>query len=123
MSYITYEVEVDSVGNTFWFLNNERHREDGPAISWADGSNHWFLNNVEYTEEEFNRKMSALVGMPKAPEVGMPIDEMEKILGRKVNMLNLEHKWLKTLLRRSPTVGMTIDEMEKVSGKKVKMIK
>jgi len=28
-------------------LNNERHRTDGPAIEWIDGSKVWYLMNGE----------------------------------------------------------------------------
>ena len=31
-------------GTTFWFLNGEQHREDGPAIEWANGSKLWYKN-------------------------------------------------------------------------------
>ncbi len=27
-----------------WYLNNQRHREDGPAIEWADGTREWCVN-------------------------------------------------------------------------------
>ena len=29
-------------GDKEWFVNGERHREDGPAIEWADGSKYWY---------------------------------------------------------------------------------
>ncbi len=41
MSYKTYEVDVHDDGNKHWYLNGERHREDGPAIEWADGDKWW----------------------------------------------------------------------------------
>ena len=31
-------------GDKFWFLNGKRHREDGPAIEWDSGDKFWFLN-------------------------------------------------------------------------------
>lgn len=37
-----------------WWVNGERHREDGPAIEHEDGHKEWFLNGVSYSEEEFN---------------------------------------------------------------------
>jgi len=27
-----------------WFLNGVLHREDGPAVIWADGTKFWYLN-------------------------------------------------------------------------------
>jgi hypothetical protein len=36
----------------------ERHREDGPAVEWPDGTKAWFLNDEELTEAEFNNRMN-----------------------------------------------------------------
>jgi hypothetical protein len=38
-------LEIDSAGNKFWYLYGERHRVDGPAIEWANGSESWWLND------------------------------------------------------------------------------
>lgn len=35
-------------GNVFWKKNGVEHREDGPAIEWADGSKHWYLNGYRH---------------------------------------------------------------------------
>ena len=32
---IEYTVEVYDSGTKYWYLNGERHREDGPAIEWV----------------------------------------------------------------------------------------
>jgi hypothetical protein len=31
-------------GTTYWYKNDKRHREDGPAIEDADGSKEWYKN-------------------------------------------------------------------------------
>ena len=41
---IEYTVRVCDNGDNFWYLNDKRHREDGPAIEWADGTTHWLLH-------------------------------------------------------------------------------
>ena len=41
-------------GTKKWFLDGIRHREDGPAIEYTDGDKEWYLNGEELTEEEFN---------------------------------------------------------------------
>jgi hypothetical protein len=46
-----------SNGTKFWYLNDELHREDGPAAEYSDGTKGWFLNGVELSEEEYNNKM------------------------------------------------------------------
>ena len=40
-------------GTKEWWLNGQLHREDGPAIEWANGTNEWWLHGKQYTEEEF----------------------------------------------------------------------
>ena len=45
------ECRVDQYGNKEWFLNRNRHREDGPAIEWAGGDKHWFLNGKPHRED------------------------------------------------------------------------
>jgi len=66
-----------------WYLNGERHREDGPAVVWADGSKFWYIDDkrhrlyglaveyangrkwffiagVEYTEEDYTIKIKEI---------------------------------------------------------------
>ena len=45
------EMKVSSDGTKRWFLNGERHREDGPAIEWSDGEKHWYLNDKLHRED------------------------------------------------------------------------
>ena len=30
--------------------NNQLHREDGPAIEYADGDKYWYINGIKTTE-------------------------------------------------------------------------
>ena len=43
-------------GTKAWYLNGKLHRTDGPAIEWANGDKSWYLNGEELTEDEFNRR-------------------------------------------------------------------
>jgi len=45
------KIKVDSNGTKRWFLNGKLHREDGPAIEWADGSKWWYLNGKRHRED------------------------------------------------------------------------
>ena len=38
-------------GDKSWFLNGERHREDGPAIEQANGHKEWYLNGKRHRED------------------------------------------------------------------------
>jgi hypothetical protein len=46
------ECKIDKHGKTkSWYLNGELHREDGPAIEWADGTKSWYLNGNLHRED------------------------------------------------------------------------
>ena len=52
-----YKVIVDDYGTKHWYHNDKRHREDGPAVEYANGDKHWFLNGKKLTEAEFNARI------------------------------------------------------------------
>ena len=43
--------EVDEYGHKFWLLNGKLHREDGPAVEYADGSKSWYINGKCHRED------------------------------------------------------------------------
>ena len=75
---IKYEVEVSAKGTKFWSLNGKRHREDGPAIEWADGDKSWCLKGKILTEAEHKAKTD--------PTVEMTMEEICKALGKNVKV-------------------------------------
>ena len=48
---IKYEVHVYDNGIKHWYLNDQLHRTDGPAVEWADGSKFWYLNDQLHRED------------------------------------------------------------------------
>lgn len=48
---IEYTVKVSSNGSKSWWLEGKRHREDGPAVEWADGTKSWWLNGKRHRED------------------------------------------------------------------------
>jgi hypothetical protein len=46
-----YTVKVFESGFKEWYWNGKLHREDGPAIEWADGSKSWYLNGKHHRED------------------------------------------------------------------------
>lgn len=40
-------------GSKIWHKRGDAHREDGPAIEWADGHVSWYLNNHKLNFEEW----------------------------------------------------------------------
>ena len=45
------ECRVNVLGDKFWCLNGKYHREDGPAIEYANGYKAWYLNGELHREE------------------------------------------------------------------------
>jgi hypothetical protein len=76
---IEYKVKVNDYGDRYWYLNGKLHREDGPAVEYANGMCCWFLNDVEYTEEDFNKKTA------KVKE--LTVAEIESLLGYSVKVV------------------------------------
>jgi hypothetical protein len=66
-------------GNKYWYLNGKPHREDGPAVEWISGSKAWYLNGEQLTEEEFNERM--------APTVEMTMAQINEALGKNVKVV------------------------------------
>jgi antitoxin component YwqK of YwqJK toxin-antitoxin module len=49
---IEYIVKVYDNGTRCWYnQNGQRHREDGPAIEWADGTKSWYRNGELHRED------------------------------------------------------------------------
>ena len=45
------KISVDPYGNLHWRnAKGEYHREDGPAVIWADGTKSWYLNGERHRE-------------------------------------------------------------------------
>ena len=53
-------------GRKEWYLHGNLHREDGPAIEYADGSKFWFLNDEELSWQQLYRQA-------KTPEIELRI--------------------------------------------------
>ena len=66
-------------GYKAWFLNGERHREDGPACEWADGDKWWYLNGEKITEEEWKKRVS--------PAKELSVEEISRLLGYEVKIV------------------------------------
>tara|TARA_R110000868_G_scaffold99024_4_gene272662 strand:- start:19250 stop:19510 length:261 start_codon:yes stop_codon:yes gene_type:complete len=39
---------INFFGSKCWYLNNKRHREDGPACEWSNGDKEWYLNGKRH---------------------------------------------------------------------------
>jgi hypothetical protein len=63
-----------------WYLNDNVHREDGPAIECAEGYKEWWLNGKAYTEQEF-------IQITQGKELS--VAEIEQLLGYKIKVVKM----------------------------------
>lgn len=75
---IEYKVKVYPSGIKEWYLNGQRHREDGPAVECSDGDKSWYLNGEELTEEQFNNRTQTKE---------LTIEQIEAKLGYKIKVV------------------------------------
>ena len=47
-----------STGATFYYYNDDLHREDGPAVTLSDGALGWYLNGFGYIYETYLEELS-----------------------------------------------------------------
>ena len=99
---IEYTVKVDLNGTKYWFLNDKRHREDGPAMEYASGSKSWWLNDELHRED--------------GPATEFADGSKAWYLNGK-QVTEQEHK-----RRTSPVAEMTVSEISKALGKQVKVV-
>ena len=44
----TPKLSINVLGTKCWWLNNERHRTDGPAIEFSNGDKWWYQNGKSH---------------------------------------------------------------------------
>jgi hypothetical protein len=88
-------------GNKAWYLNGQLHREDGPAIETVDGNNHWFLYGQLHREDG-------------------PAFELSD--GTKRWFLNGVQLTEEDFNKRTKTKELTVNQIEKLLGYKIKVV-
>ena len=122
---IEYTVKVNAIGDEYWWLNGKRHREDGPAVEYANGDKSWYLNGKLHREDgpayegTSGTKYWYLNG--KLHREDGPA--YEGTSGTKYWYLN-DKKVTEEEHNRmtSPVVEMTMEEISKAIGKQVKVV-
>jgi len=49
---------IEADGSQSWYLNGKLHREDGPAIIEADGSQEWCINGEHYSLSNYCKQLN-----------------------------------------------------------------
>ena len=65
-------------GTKFWCLNNKCHREDGPAVEYADGDKFWCINGKQLSKTQFNARMNTkpLTLKQISEKFNIPLDQL-----------------------------------------------
>ena len=77
-------IHIKESGNKLYYSDREMkilHREDGPAIEWADGNKTWYLNGQFLIEKEFNTRMN--------PVTELTLDEIARKFNVSVDKLKI----------------------------------
>ena len=77
-------IHINVNGTKHYYSDREMeifHREDGPAIEYADGSKEWYINGERLTEKAFNTRMNP---------VELTLDEIAKKFGVSVDKLKIK---------------------------------
>ena len=123
----TYKVIVDNDSSIFWYNENDQfHREDGPAIEWADGSKQWFINGKHHREDG-----PAIEGS-YGDKYWFINNKLHREDGPAVDCANGYKKWYingeelseqEFINRTQKCVELTIQDIENLVGKRVKIVK
>jgi hypothetical protein len=122
---IEYTVRVDDYGNKYWHLNGKTHREDGPAVEYANGDKCWFLKEKRHRADgpaiEFaNGDKHWFLNGERHREDGPAV---EYVSGGGKWYLNGEELTQEEHKRRLNTPQeLTIAELEKKLGHRVKIV-
>ena len=69
--------KTNEFGDKSWYLNGKLHREDGPAIEYANGTKYWYLNGKLLDPEEAINDPELKFKYPKLIDV-MIVDLIHK---------------------------------------------
>jgi hypothetical protein len=52
------QIQTFQSGATFYFYNDDLHREDGPAVTLSDGTKSWYLHGEIYFFNQYLEELS-----------------------------------------------------------------
>ena len=121
---IEYTVRVYENGTKSWYLNDQLHREDGPAIENADGTKYWYLNNKLHREDEPAVEWSNGTRMwyqngKRHREDGPAIERADGTKEWWIDGLELTEEEFNA---RTKVQEMTLEEVNRLLGYKVKIV-
>lgn len=122
---IEYTVKVGKYA-TRWFLNDKRHREDGPAVEWVDGTKVWYCKGklhreggpaIEYADGAKYWYRNGELHCEDGPAIELADGSKEWYLE------NVEYTEEKFNLKMNPVKELTVQEISKLLGYDIKIVK
>ena len=129
MAVKKYYVTVDEEGTTRWYKDAKCkiwHRENGPAIEYADGAKSWFQNG------QLHRTDGPAIEWASGVKSWYQKGQRHRIDGPAIVGTNGRELWYidgnrlteaEFLAATQPVVELTVADVEKLVGKRVKIIK
>ena len=147
-----YYVDVDSKGTVFWYVNAERtilHREDGPAIEYANGTKAWFIDNERrrddgpaiewasgskewYTDGKLHREDGPAIERANGTRMWCINGKLHREDGPAIVRADGSKSWFingarvperRFLEQTQPVEEMTVAQIEQLLGKRIKVVK
>ena len=66
-------------GSKAWYRNGKWHREDGPAVEWVDGNKDWYIDGKSMTEEEFTNRNKRKIRVG-SQTLELTVEQIEQLL-------------------------------------------
>ncbi len=119
---IEYTVRVDR-DRTEWYLNGKLHREDGPAIEYANGYKEWWVNDKRHRTDgpavEWGNKAWWVNG--QRHRIDGPA--IEFFTGNKEWWVNDKAYTEQEFIQMTQGKELSIAEIEELLGYKIKVVK
>ena len=113
-------------GHKEWYQNNQLHRTDGPAVEWASGARSWYQNGG------LHRTDGPAIEDADGDKYWFQNDRLHRTDGPAIEWADGTKHWCingdplteaEFLAATQPVVEMTVADIEKLVGKRVKIIK
>ena len=129
MAVKKYYVTVDQEGTTRWYKDAKckvSHRENGPAVEWANGDKLWHQNG------QLHRENGPAIEWASGAKRWYQEGRRHRIDGPAVVYANGSKAWYinnkemteaEFLAATQPAIEMSVADVEKLLGKRVKIIK
>ena len=100
-------------GYKAWFINDKLHREDGPAVVYADGSKSWYINGKCHREDgpaidDVDGYKAWYLNDKRHREDGPAIDDVDGYKAWYLNDKHLTEEEFNT--RMNPVTELTLQE-------------